>query len=147
MIEPSIYVDEVNQRQARFHRRAFLFGGVTGVGLLVLTGRLADLQILEAHRYEGLSEHNEFDFRLTPPPRGLILDRNGVVLASNRPAFRLLVATDHTVDVDEMLAKLAQLVPMDDARRARLAADMANAPRKATWARCGSIRSAAPSPM
>jgi penicillin-binding protein 2 len=131
MIEPSIYVDEVNQRQARFHRRAFLFGGVTGVGLLALTGRLADLQILEAHRYEGLSEHNEFDFRLTPPPRGLILDRNGVVLASNRPAFRLLVATDHTVDVDEMLAKLAQLVPMDDARRARLAADMANAPRKA----------------
>jgi penicillin-binding protein 2 len=131
MIEPSIYVDEVNERQARFHRRAFLFGGVTGVGLLALTGRLADLQILESDRYKFLSEHNEFDFRLTPPPRGLILDRQGVVLASNRPAFRLLVATDEDADVDALLTKLADLVPMDDARRARLAADIAAAPRRA----------------
>jgi penicillin-binding protein 2 len=131
MIEPSIYFDEVNERQARFHRRAFLFGGITGVGLVALTARLADLQILEADRYKFLSEHNEFEFRLAPPPRGLIFDRNGVVLASNRPAFRLLVATDKNVDVDEMLTRLSQLVPMDDARRARLAADMANAPRGA----------------
>ncbi|HEY2481096.1 MAG TPA: penicillin-binding protein 2, partial [Caulobacteraceae bacterium] len=131
MIEPSIYFDEVNERQAKFHRRAFLFGGVTGVGLLALTARLADLQILESDRYKFLSEHNEFEFRLTPPPRGLILDREGLVLASNRPAFRLLVATDENVDVDALLARLAELVPMDDARRARLAADIAAAPRKA----------------
>jgi penicillin-binding protein 2 len=131
MIEPSIYFDEVNERQARFHRRAFLFGGVTGVGLLALTARLADLQILESDRYKLLSEHNEFEFRLTPPPRGLILDREGLVLASNRPAFRLLVATDENVDVDALLAKLGELVPMDEARRARLAADIAAAPRKA----------------
>jgi penicillin-binding protein 2 len=131
MIEPAIYFDEVNERQARFHRRAFLFGGVTGVGLLALAGRLGDLQILDADRYKLLSEHNEFEFRLTPPPRGLILDRDGVVLASNRPAFRLLVATDESVDVDATLANLARLVPMDDARRARLAADIAAAPRKA----------------
>ena len=38
-----------------------------------------------------LSEHNQFQFVLSPPPRGLILDRNGVVLASNRPDFRLLL--------------------------------------------------------
>src|ERR1700757_5282866 len=122
MIEPSIYFDEVNERQARFHRRAFLFGGVTGLGLAALTARLADLQILESDRYKFLSEHNEFEFRLTPPPRGLILDREGLVLASNRPAFRLLVATDEDADIDALLGKLAELVPMDDARRARLAA-------------------------
>jgi len=131
MIEPSIYFDEVNERQAMFHRRAFLFGAVTGVGLLTLGARLAMLQILQTGRYQVLSEHNEFEFRLTPPPRGLVLDRNGVVLASNRPAFRLLLARDETTDVDAILAKLAQLVPMDDARRARLAADVAAAPRKA----------------
>jgi penicillin-binding protein 2 len=131
MSKPAFYMDEVNERQARFHRRAFLFGGVTGVGLLALVGRLGELQILEASRYKMLSEHNEFEFRLTPPPRGLILDRNGVVLASNRPAFRLLVATDENVDIDETLANIAKLAPMDDARRARLAADIAAAPRKA----------------
>jgi penicillin-binding protein 2 len=131
MIEPSIYFDEVNERQARFHRRAFLFGGITGLGLVALTARLADLQILEADRYRFLSEHNEFEFRLSPPPRGIIFDRNGVVLASNRPAFRLLMVNDGNVDADEMLMRLAQLVPMDEARRARLAADIANAPRGA----------------
>jgi penicillin-binding protein 2 len=131
MIEPSIYFDEVNERQARFHRRAFLFGGVTGLGLVALTARLADLQILEADRYRFLSEHNEFEFRLSPPPRGIIFDRNGVVLASNRPAFRLLMVNDGNVDADEMLIRLAQLVPMDEARRARLVADVANAPRGA----------------
>jgi penicillin-binding protein 2 len=131
MSKPAFHFDEVNERQARFHRRAFLFGGVTGVGVLALVGRLGELQILEAGRYKMLSEHNEFEFRLTPPPRGLILDRNGVVLASNRPAFRLLVATDENVDVDQTLVNLARLAPMDDARRARLAADIAAAPRKA----------------
>jgi len=131
MFEPNFHFDEVNERQAVFHRRAFLLGGVTGAGLLALGARLVDLQILEADRFKVLSEHNEFEFRLTPPPRGLILDRNGVVLASNRPAFRLLVATDENVDIDKTLADLALLVPMDEAHRARLANDIANAPRRA----------------
>ncbi|HEY1880436.1 MAG TPA: penicillin-binding protein 2 [Caulobacteraceae bacterium] len=131
MFEPHFHFDDVNERQTAFHRRAFLLGGVTGVGLLALAGRLGQLQLLEADKYKVLSEHNEFEFRLTPPPRGLILDRSGVVLASNRPAFRLLLATDENVDVDQILNELSQLVPMDDARRARLAADVANAPRRA----------------
>ncbi len=131
MFEPHFHFDEVNERQAAFHRRAFLLGGVTGVGLLALGGRLAQLQLLESDKYKVLSEHNEFEFRLTPPPRGLILDRNGVVLASNRPAFRLIISADENVDVDQVLNDLAQMVPMDDARRARLAADIANAPRRA----------------
>jgi penicillin-binding protein 2 len=131
MFEPNFHFDEVNERQAVFHRRAFLLGGVTGAGLLALGARLVDLQILEADRFKVLSEHNEFEFRLTPPPRGLILDRNGVVLASSRPAFRLLVATDENVDIDKTLADLALLVPMDEAHRARLANDIANAPRRA----------------
>jgi penicillin-binding protein 2 len=131
MFEPSFHFDEVNERQASFHRRAFLLGGITGAGLLALGGRLVQLQLLEADKYKVLSEHNQFEFRLSPPPRGLILDRSGVVVASNRPAFRLIVAADEDVDVDQLLVNLAQLVPMDDARRARLASDIANAPRRA----------------
>ncbi len=131
MIEPAIHFDEVNERQAMFHRRTFLFAGVAGLGLAALGARLANLQILESRRYRMASLHNEFEFRLTPPPRGLILDRDGVVLASNRPAFRLLIARDETTDVEALLADLARLVPMDEARRARLAADIAAAPRKA----------------
>ena len=88
-MNPQIYFNEVNERQGVFHRRAFLMGGVAGLGLIALGGRLAYLQLVEADKYKTLSLDNEFESRLQPPPRGLILDRNGVVLALNRPDFRL----------------------------------------------------------
>ncbi len=131
MIRPTIYFDEVNERQGTFSRRAFLFGGASGVGLVALGGRLIQLQLVQSSRFRMLSEHNEFEFRLTPPPRGLIVDRDGVVLASNRPDFRLLAARDEHTDIEALLDRLSLLVPLDDTRRARLAADMAVAPRRA----------------
>ncbi|HEV2365894.1 MAG TPA: penicillin-binding protein 2 [Caulobacteraceae bacterium] len=131
MTRPNIVFDEVNERQGVFHRRAFLLGGGTGLGLLALAGRLAQLQLLQSGRYRLLSEKNEFEFRLTAPPRGLILDRDGVVLASNRPDFRLLASRDEHTDIEDLIARLGDLVPLDDVRKRRLAADLAAAPRRA----------------
>ena len=73
MAEPSIFFSEVNERQGVFHRRMFLMGGFAGLGLAALTARLAHLQIIETQRYEKLSASNQFNFRLVPPPRGLIV--------------------------------------------------------------------------
>ena len=53
-----------------------------------------------------------------PPPRGRILDRNGVVLADNRPSFRLLVIRDETKDLDGTLDYVAKLIPADRRPRA-----------------------------
>ncbi|WP_425995761.1 penicillin-binding protein 2 [Caulobacter sp. DWR1-3-2b1] len=131
MSEPSILFFEVNERQGVFHRRAFLMGGLAGAGLLALGGRLAQLQLVEAQRYQKLSAGNQFNYRLMPPPRGLILDRNGVPLASNRPNFRLMITKDKGMDVEAALDDLSKLVPIDGSRRARLIKDIARAPRKA----------------
>ena len=152
MIRPTIYFDDVNERQSLFHRRAFLFGGVAGAGLVALGARLVNLQLIESGRYRVASEHNEFEFLLTAPPRGLIVDRDGVVLASNRPDFRLLLAKDEHTDVDAVLRRLGVLIPMDDARRQRLAADIAAAPSKApvavvedmTWEEFSAVNVRAP---
>jgi penicillin-binding protein 2 len=130
MAEPSIFFAEVNERQGVFHRRAFLLGGFAGVGLLALGGRLAHLQLIETQRYEKLSASNQFNFKMTPPPRGLIVDRNGVVLASNRPNFRLMVAKDKGMDPKATIKTLAEFVPLDDSRQARLLKDISNAPRR-----------------
>jgi penicillin-binding protein 2 len=129
--EPKIYFNEVNERQATFHRRAFLMAGVAGVGLAALGTRLGYLQLVEASKYKVLSLNNEFQSRLQPPPRGLILDRNGVVLASNRPDFRLYVSRDENTDVEDLLDRLQKLVPLDDAHRSRLIDDINDAPRRA----------------
>jgi penicillin-binding protein 2 len=131
MSEPSIFFFEVNERQGVFHRRAFLLGGLTGVGLLALGGRLAQLQLVEAQRYQKLSAGNQFNYRLVPPPRGLVLDRNGVSLASNRPNFRLMINKDKGLDAAAVLDDLAKLVPIDGTRRARVLRDLERAPRKA----------------
>ncbi len=131
MSEPSILFFEVNERQGVFHRRAFLMGGLAGAGLLALGGRLAQLQLVEAQRYQKLSAGNQFNYRLVPPPRGLILDRNGTPLASNRPNFRLMVTKDKDLDVEATLDDLSKLVPIDGSRRARIIKDLARAPRKA----------------
>jgi len=128
--EPSIFFAEVNERQGVFHRRAFLLGGFAGAGLLALGGRLAHLQLIETQRYEKLSASNQFNFKMTPPPRGLIVDRNGVVLASNRPNFRLMVAKDKGVDPKATIKTLAEFVPLDDTRQTRLLREISNAPRR-----------------
>ena len=152
MAEPHIFFEEVNERQGVFHRRAFLLGGFAGVGLLALGGRLAHLQLIETQRYEKLSASNQFNFKLTPPPRGLIVDRSGVVLASNRPNFRLMVAKDKGIDPQATLKTLAEFVPLDDGRQARLLREISNAPRKSpvqimedmTWEQFSAINIRAP---
>jgi penicillin-binding protein 2 len=131
MAEPAIFFEEVNERQGVFHRRAFLIGGFAGAGLLALAGRLAHLQLVETQRYEKLSASNQFNFKLMPPPRGLIVDRNGVVLASNRPNFRLMVARDKGIDVPGTLKTLAAFVPLDDKRQGRLVKEIGSAPKRA----------------
>jgi len=130
MSEPSIFFSEVNERQGVFHRRAFLLGGFAGLGLTALGARLAHLQIIETQRYEKLSASNQFNFRLVPPPRGLIVDRNGAILASNRPNFRLLVSREEDMNPAATLKSLANFVPLDAERQVRLAKDIARAPKR-----------------
>jgi penicillin-binding protein 2 len=128
-LEPSIFFDEVNERQGVFHRRAFLLGGFAGIGAIALVGRLADLQLVEGARYSTLSASNQFNFRIVPPPRGRILDRNGIEIASNRPDFRVLIRRDETKDVPASLDKISYLLPITDDKKRQLAREVANTPK------------------
>jgi penicillin-binding protein 2 len=118
--EPLIQFNEVNEKQGAFHRRAFLLGGITAVGLTALGSRLAYLQLFQSNRYRTLSAENQFNFRIQPAPRGRILDRNGVLLAGNRPNFRLLATRGEVENPDMLVQRVSQLVPMTEERRAAL---------------------------
>ena len=152
--EPHIYFDEVNERQAVFHRRSFLFGGFAGMGLIALGARLTELQVVDASRYQLLSASNQFNFRLKPPPRGRILDRDGVEIASNRPAFRILLNRDEVKDkdYDGAIDRVAELIPITDAKRRQIARDMDDTPRASpvaiatdlTWDQFSTINVRAP---
>ncbi|MBU1378266.1 MAG: penicillin-binding protein 2 [Alphaproteobacteria bacterium] len=131
MTQPAIFFAEVNERQGLFHRRAILLGAFAGIGISALGARLAYLQLFQTQRYEKLAVSNQFNFKLAPAPRGVIVDRNGAVLAANRPNFRLMVARDKGSDTEGVLKSLANFVPLDDARQRRLLKDIHNAPKRA----------------
>jgi len=131
MTQPAIFFAEVNERQGLFHRRAILLGAFAGLGISALGARLAYLQLFQTQRYEKLAVSNQFNFKLAPAPRGVIVDRNGAVLAANRPNFRLMVARDKGTDTEAMLKTLANFVPLDDARQRRLLRDINHAPKRA----------------
>ena len=127
--EPQLFFSDVNERQGSFLRRTLLLGGATVGGLAVLVGRLTQLQIFNAEQYATLASNNQFNFRLVPPPRGLIKDRNGVVIAGNRPSFRVLVVRDETKDLDETLDILGRLLPDTLERRRTIIREVNAAPR------------------
>jgi penicillin-binding protein 2 len=127
--EPSIFFSDVNERQGSFLRRTFVVGGLTALGGLALTGRLAQLQVVQAGQYATMASNNQFNFRLVPPPRGRILDRDGVVIAGNRPSFRVLVVRDETRDLDQTLDLLGRLLPDTMERRRSIIRDVNAAPR------------------
>lgn len=127
--EPSIFFSDVNERQGSFLRRTLVLGGLTGLGVAALIGRLGQLQVVQAQEYATLSSQNQFNFRLVPPPRGLIKDRNGVVIAGNRPSFRVLVVRDETKDLDQTLDLLGRLLPDTIERRRAIIRDVNAAPK------------------
>jgi len=127
--EPHIFFSDVNERQGSFLRRTFLLGGAMALGTTALVARLAQLQIVKAEEYSTLATNNQFNFRLVPPPRGLIKDRNGVIIAGNRPSFRVLVVRDETKDLDQTLDLLGQLLPDTPERRRTLIREINAAPR------------------
>src|SRR3546814_4135312 len=101
--------NEDNERQRSCSRRALLLGGAQSLLLAGLAGRMYYLQVVEADRYKTLAEDNRINLRLLPPPRGRIVDRFGLPLASNRQDFRVVLVREHAGDVGRVLDALAQI--------------------------------------
>ena len=62
---------------------------VIGVLVLALLARLSYLQVVRHDYYLELSQGNRVRLDPIPASRGVILDRNGNVLANNEPAYQL----------------------------------------------------------
>ena len=129
MVEPSIIFDEVNERQGMFTRRVFLLGGLTGAGLGVLTGRLAQLQLLKNKQFAAEARKNKYRETVIIPPRGVIVDRNGVVLASNRPNFRVMLTRADVPDVDQALDSISAVLGLAPERVEALRKEIKRTPK------------------
>jgi penicillin-binding protein 2 len=93
-----------------FTIRSIVAGVIAAVLLLSVAGRLFYLQVVKFQYYSTLSQGNSVRNEPIPPSRGLILDRHGVVLANNQPAFNLELVREQVGDSKGVDAALAQLV-------------------------------------
>ena len=65
----------------------FFFLSVVSILFILLGVRLVYLQVIKGEYYRGLSSQNHIRVIVTPAPRGVISDRNGIILADSKPAF------------------------------------------------------------
>jgi len=108
------------ERSGLFTRRALLLGGLQGVLIGTLAGRLYQLQVLETQRFSTLAEENRINLRLLPPSRGLIFDRSGQPLAVNRNNFRAMATSDRGRGADVLVERLDQIFGLGEAEKTRL---------------------------
>src|SRR6202030_380685 len=95
-----------------FAVRSVIAGLIAGILLIVVGTRLFYLQVLKHDYYSNLSQGNRIRTEPIPPSRGLILDRHGVVLADNLPAFQIELVREQVGDnkaLDATLALLAKI--------------------------------------
>ena len=96
-----------------FRRRALAGFVLIVLCLCLLLSRFVFLQVMRHDEFVTRSQANRVKPRAIPPARGLIYDRNGVLLADNVPAFRLEVVPEQIKDMPALLAQLGQVVPLD----------------------------------
>ena len=85
----------------------------------VLLWRYHDLQINRHQDFATLADNNRIHIRALPPARGLIYDRNGVLLADNRPGFTLSIVAERTKNLEQLLADVGELLAIKDTELAR----------------------------
>ncbi|MBR2515712.1 MAG: penicillin-binding protein 2 [Halomonas sp.] len=97
-----------------FRVRALLAVLVVIVLTSLLTGRLAYLQITQHDLYSTRSEKNRVRVEPLPPNRGLIYDRNGTLLAENRPTYNLTLVRERVDNLDDTLTLLVDLLELPE---------------------------------
>lgn len=102
-----------HEKDARLVRRRVVVGGVAVVLLTcVLVARMYYLQVIQYDHHTTLAENNRIHVQPIPPTRGLIFDRNGVIIADNRPSFSLTVTRERAGDWRQALDVIVEVLEL-----------------------------------
>lgn len=108
----------------RFARRSVLAAVVVFLVFAVIGWRIYALQIEGYEHFRTLSENNRLRVEPIAPTRGLIYDRNGVLLAENLPSYQVEVTVEQVADLDALLDTLEPLIDLTAADRDRFRASL-----------------------
>lgn len=110
------------REQRLFEQRAIAAVVIIATLSLLLVGRLVWLQVVRYGYYTDLSQGNRVRIEPLPAPRGIIYDRQGLILAENQPAYQLELVPEQVPDLDATLQGLVRIGlldadDVDDAKR------------------------------
>ena len=81
---------------------------------LAIVARMTFLQIFSHAHYATLSQNNRVSIVPLAPTRGLIYDRNGVILAQNLPTFSLEVVAERVDDLEQTLSEISSIIALSE---------------------------------
>ncbi len=97
-----------------FNSRLVIAWVLMMIALITVLVRLMFLQVVNHENYTTLSENNRLKIMPLPPTRGLIYDRNGILLADNRISYSLDVVPEQAGDIDLLLKELTAIIALND---------------------------------
>ena len=103
----------------RFRLRVFVLGVVVLLAFVLIAARLVVLQVVRHEDLADQAESNRTAIVPIVPNRGLIIDRNGVVLATNYSAYTLEITPSRAIDLEGTIDQLAQIVDIQPRDRRR----------------------------
>ncbi len=103
----------------RFYYRIRIAALSAGLLFLLLLGRFVWLQSIQYERYHALAESNRIAMVPAVPARGVIYDRNGIVLAHNFSAYTLEITPSMAGDLEDTITRLSAITQIDAADRKR----------------------------
>src|SRR5215475_11420054 len=100
---------------AIFSRRAALLSAGGGLALGAIGIRMAQLQATDLlnQEYTNQANENRYDTKIIAPPRGVIYDRFGTVLAQTSKDYRVSIVQEEAQDVPAVIAKVADILGFD----------------------------------
>jgi penicillin-binding protein 2 len=112
-------------REKHLIQNRLMVAAIGGACLLILlVVRLIWLQLIETERFQTASEANRLQTLPVSPARGLIVDRNGLILAENRPNLQLLLVPEEVDDIDVMVSKVRSRIEFTDGDAERFAKNL-----------------------
>ena len=105
--------------QYYFRVRLAVAAGVVLVCFGILASRFFFLQLAKYDYFQTLAENNRISLVPIVPNRGLIIDRNGVILAHNFFVYTLEITPARVNNVEETINEIAKLVEVSSADRKR----------------------------
>lgn len=109
----------VDQELGRFRLRLIAAGALVLFGFGLVTARLVTLQVLRHDELSTRAESNRITVLPITPNRGLILDRNGVVLANNYSAYTLELTPSKIDDLEGTIDALQEVMDITTRDRRR----------------------------